>query len=350
MPAKLLMLGAVALLLGLAAGCGGDDDNDAVATAGGEGGGGTVVVYSGREEELVAPLFELFEEETGIEVDVRYGDSAELAATIAEEGGNSPADVFFAQDPGALGAVKEQELLAELPAELLDRVDERFHDPDGYWVGTSGRARVIVYNTEMVSEDELPESVFDLTGPEWKDKLGVSPTNGSFQAFVTAMRLSEGEDATRDWLEGILANEPKIYDGNTPIVEAAAAGEVELGLVNHYYLYVVGEEQPDAPIENLYLPGEDPGALVSTAGAAILDGAEHPDEAERLVDFLLSEKGQRFYAEAAAEAEYPLIDGIEPREGLPPLDELEGPELELDALGPELERTLQLLNEVGFTT
>jgi len=350
-PGKLFATGAAALLLGMAAGCGGDDDggNDGAA-ASGDGGGGTVVVYSGREEELVAPLFEQFEEESGVDVQVRYGDSAELAATIAEEGDSSPADVYFAQDPGALGAVEEAGLLAELPDELLERVDERFRDPDGHWVGTSGRARVIAYNTEMVAEDELPESVFDLTAPEWEGKLGVSPTNGSFQAFVTAMRLSEGEDATREWLEGILANEPKIYDGNTPIVEAAAAGEIELGLVNHYYLYVVREEQPDAPIENLYLPGDDPGALVSTAGAAILDGAEHPDEAEQLVDFLLSDAGQRFYAEAAAEAEYPLIEGVEPREGLPSLDELEGPALELDALGPELERTLQLLNEVGFTT
>jgi len=347
---KLFATGAAALLLGMAAGCGGDDEegNDGAAASG--DGGGTVVVYSGREEELVAPLFEQFEEESGVDVQVRYGDSAELAATIAEEGDNSPADVYFAQDPGALGAVEEAGLLAELPDELLERVDERFRDPDGHWVGTSGRARVIVYNTEMVAEDELPESVFDLTAPEWEGKLGVSPTNGSFQAFVTAMRLSEGEDVTREWLEAILANDPKIYDGNTPIVEAAAAGEVELGLVNHYYLYVVREEQPDAPIENLYLPGDDPGALVSTAGAAILDGAEHPDEAEQLVDFLLSEAGQRFYAEAAAEAEYPLIEGVEPREGLPSLDELEGPALELDALGPELERTLQLLNEVGFTT
>jgi iron(III) transport system substrate-binding protein len=352
MPGKLLATGAAVLLLGIAAGCGGDDDgaSDEAGTSGGNGGGGTVVVYSGREEELVAPLFELFEEESGVDVQVRYGDSAELAATIAEEGGNSPADVYFAQDPGALGAVEGAGLLAELPDELLERVDERFRDPDGHWVGTSGRARVIVYNTEMVPEDELPESVFDLTGPEWKGKIGVSPTNGSFQAFVTAMRLSEGEEATREWLEGILANEPKIYDGNTPIVEAAAAGEIALGLVNHYYLYVVREEQPDAAIENLYLPGDDPGALVSAAGAAILDGAEHPDEAEQLVDFLLSEAGQRFYAEEAAEAEYPLIEGIEPRAGLPALDELEGPELELDALGPELERTLQLLNEVGFTT
>jgi iron(III) transport system substrate-binding protein len=350
-PGKLFAIGAAALLMGLAAGCGGDDEDggDAAASAG-EVGGGTVVVYSGREEELVAPLFEQFEEESGVDLQVRYGDSAELAATIAEEGESSPADVYFAQDPGALGAVEEAGLLAELPDELLERVDERFRDPDGHWVGTSGRARVIVYNTELVSDDELPDSVFDLTDPEWKGKLGVSPTNGSFQAFVTVMRLSEGEDATRDWLQGILANEPKIYDGNTPIVEATAAGEIELGLVNHYYLYVVREEQPDAPIENLYLPGDDPGALVSVAGAAILEEAEHPDEAEQLLDFLLSEPGQRFYAEAAAEAEYPLIEGVEPREGLPPLDELEGPEVELDALGPELERTLQILNEVGFTT
>jgi iron(III) transport system substrate-binding protein len=349
---KLIATGAAVLLMGVAAGCGGDDDgeNGDAAAPPGDAGGGTVVVYSGREEELVAPLFEQFEEESGVDVQVRYGDSAELAATIAEEGDNSPADVYFAQDPGALGAVEQTGLLAELPDELLERVDERFRDPDGHWVGTSGRARVIAYNTEMVTEDELPESVFDLTAPEWKGKLGVSPTNGSFQAFVTAMRLSEGDDVTREWLEGILANEPKIYDGNTPIVEAAAAGEIELGLVNHYYLYVVREEQPDAPIENLYLPGDDPGALVSAAGAAILDEAEHPDEAEQLLDFLLSEAGQRFYAEAAAEAEYPLIEGVEPREGLPSLDELEGPELELDALGPELERTLQLLNEVGFTT
>ncbi|MGH3022493.1 MAG: iron ABC transporter substrate-binding protein [Gaiellaceae bacterium] len=344
----MLATAAAALLLGAVAACGGDDGEADSAAESGDG--GSLVVYSGREEELVAPLFEQFEEETGIDVEIRYGDSAELAATIAEEGDNSPADVFFAQDPGALGAVEGEGLLAELPEDLLDRVDERFRDPDGHWVGTSGRARVLVYNTDMLSEDELPESVFDLTDPEWKGKLGVSPTNGSFQAFVTVMRLTEGEDATREWLEDILANEPKIYDGNTPIVEATAAGEIEAGLVNHYYVYVVREEQPDAGIENHFFPGDDPGALVSTAGVAVLDGAENAEEAEELVDFLLSEEGQRFYAEAAAEAEFPLIEGVEPREGLPALEELQGPEIELDQLGPELEQTLQLLNEVGFTT
>ncbi|MGH3011414.1 MAG: iron ABC transporter substrate-binding protein [Gaiellaceae bacterium] len=343
-----LAAGAAALALALATACGGDDENGS-GGAGAAEEGGSLVVYSGREEELVAPLFELFEQETGIDAEIRYGDSAELAATIAEEGTGSPADVFFAQDPGALGAVETEGLLAELSADLLDRVEPRFRDPDGHWIGTSGRARVLAYNTESVSDDELPGSVADLTDPEWEGRLGIAPTNGSFQAFVTAMRLTEGEEATQAWLEGIQANDPKLYESNTAIVEAAATGEIDVGLVNHYYLYVVREEQPDAPVENHFFPGDDPGALVSVAGAAILSDADNHEEAERFLDFLLSEEGQAFYAEAAAEAEYPLIEGIEPRQGLPPLEDLQGPEIELDLLGPELEATLELLNQVGLT-
>jgi iron(III) transport system substrate-binding protein len=329
-----------AALLALAAGCGGDD----------EAGSGTLTVYSGREQELVEPLFERFEEETGIDVEVRYGDSAELAATIAEEGGNTPADVFFAQDPGSLGALETQELLARLPDSVLNRVDDRFRDPDRHWVGTSGRVRVVVYNTDEVSADELPASVFDLTDPKWRGKIGIAPTNASFQAFVSAMILSLGEERTREWLEQLKANEPRFYEKNTPIVEAAAAGEIEVGLVNHYYLYLVKEEQPDAPVANHFLSGDDPGALVSVAGIGILDGSDQEDAARRFVEFLLSDDAQRFYVDEAEEAEYPLVAGIEPKEGLPALDELGGPQLELDDLGPQLERTLELLNEVGFTT
>jgi iron(III) transport system substrate-binding protein len=331
-----IVLAALAL-----AGCGGDD--------GGES--DTLVVYSGREEELVAPLFERFEQETGITVEVRYADSAELAATIAEEGDNSPADVFFAQDPGSLGAVEEQ--LAELPDEVLDRVGEEFRDADGHWVGTSGRARVIVYNTDELSEDEVPASVFELTDPRWKGKVGLPPTNASFQAFVTAMRLDVGEERTRQWLEALKANEPRFYEKNTPVVEAVASGEIELGLVNHYYLYLVKEELgSNAPIENKYLPGDDPGALVSVAGAGVLEGAEHGDVAERFVEFLLADEQQRFYTEEAEEAEIPLVEGIGPREGVPTLDELAnaGPDVDLSAFGDELERTLELLNETGYTS
>ncbi len=310
----------------------------------------TLVVYSGREEELVEPLFERFEEETGIDVEVRYGDSAELAATIAEEGDNSPADVFFAQDPGSLGAVEREGQLAKLPQAALDRVPARFRDPDGHWVGTSGRSRVIAYNTDALSEDEVPDSVFALTDPKWKGKIGIAPTNASFQAFVSAMLLELGEERTRTWLEGLKANEPKLYEKNTPVVEAVGSGEIELGLVNHYYLYLVKEENPEAAVANHFLTGEDPGALVSVAGAAILETADHADAAQQFVEFLLSEPSQRFYVDEAEEAEYPVVPGIEAKAGLPPLDSLGGPQIQLDQLGPELEKTLELLNEVGFTT
>ncbi len=330
-----IVLAALAL-----AGCGGDDSGES----------DTLVVYSGREEELVAPLFERFEEETGIDVEVRYADSAELAATIAEEGDNSPADVFFAQDPGSLGAVDDQ--LAELPDEVLDRVDEEFRDAAGRWVGTSGRARVIVYNTDDLSEDDVPDSVFELTDPMWKGKVGLPPTNASFQAFVTAMRLDVGDERTKQWLEDLKANDPKFYEKNTPVVEAVASGEIEVGLVNHYYLYLVKEERPDAPIANKYLPGADPGALVSVAGAGILEDAEHADAAERFVEFLLADEQQRFYTEEAEEAEIPLVDGIGPKAGVPTLAELAGagPDVDLSSFGDELERTLELLNETGYTS
>lgn len=320
----------------------------ALAGAGCGGGSKALTVYSGREEELVAPLFDRFTAETGIEVEVRYGDSAELAATIAEEGGSSPADVFFAQDPGSLGAVEAQ--LARLPAAILDRVERRFRDTGGRWVGTSGRSRVIVYNTEALREDEVPDSVFDLIDPRWKGRIGIAPTNASFQAFVTAMRLTAGDERTRRWLLDLKRLEPRTYEKNTPIVEAVAAGEVDLGLVNHYYLYLVREEQPDAPIANHFLRAGDPGALVSVAGAGVLASSDRRAEAERFVEFLLSDAGQRFYVEEAEEAEYPLVAGIPARPGLPPLAELRGPGVDLTSFGAEHEATIELLRETGYLT
>jgi len=319
----------------LAAGCGGD-----------EAAGGPLTVYSGREEELVAPLFEKFTDATGVDVEVRYGDSAELAATIAEEGDNSPADVFFAQDPGSLGAVDPQ--LEELPQATLDRVAARFRDAEGRWVGTSGRTRVLAYNTDRVQESDLPASVLELTRPEWKGRVGVAPTNASFQAFVTAMRLSLGDERTREWLEALRANGAKTYEKNLPIVEAVVAVEVDVGLGNHYYLALVKEEQPDAPVANHLFEAGDPGTLVSVAGAGVLASTDQRDDAEAFVEFLLSEDAQRFYVDQAEENEYPLVAGIDPPAGLVPLDEIQGPDVELTAFGAELESTVELLRETGW--
>jgi iron(III) transport system substrate-binding protein len=327
------MLAAAAVatfaLPGLAA-CGGED---------------ALTVYSGRNENLVGPLFEQFEDETGVDVEVRYGDSAELAATLAEEGDGSPADVFFAQDAGSLGFVAEEGLLGELPAELL-AVDGRFRDGDGRWVGLSGRARVVAYNTDELAEGDLPTSIWEYAGPEWRSRVGIAPTNASFQAMVTAMRLAGGEERTRRWLED-LEGEARTYENNVSILEAIAAGEIDAGLVNHYYLYGLREEQPEAPVANHYLEPGDPGSLVNVAGAGILARTDQPQEAERLLMYLLDE-GQRYFA--AETFEYPLAGGVDSDAELPPLDEAQGPQLELGTLGPELEATLELLNEVGLTS
>jgi iron(III) transport system substrate-binding protein len=308
-------------------------------------GEGALVVYSGRSEELVGPVFEQFEERTGVDVQVRYGDTAELAATILEEGENSPADLFFAQDPGALGALQDEGRFQPLPQDVLDRVPERFRSPDGVWVGTSGRARVVAYNTEELSEGDLPPSILDFTDPKWEGKIGWAPTNGSFQAFVTALRVLEGEDAARDWLEGIQANDPFEYPDNLTAIEGVASGEVQVAFVNHYYLFQVMEEQgEDVPVRNYYLKNGDPGALVLAAGAGILDTAQNPEAARGFLDYVLSEEAQQYFADETFE--YPLVEGIEINEELVPLSEIQSPNIDLSNLD-DLQGTLELLQETG---
>jgi iron(III) transport system substrate-binding protein len=308
-------------------------------------GGGTVTVYSGRSEELVGPLLDQFSDATGIEVEARYGDTAEMANLILTEGENSPADVFFAQDAGALGAVAERGLLATLPSELLGQVDERFRSPAGEWVGVSGRARVAVYNTDALTEDDLPDSIFGFTDPEWSGRIGWAPTNGSFQAFVTALRVIEGEDRAREWLEGIEANDPSVYEGNNPALDAVIAGEVDVAFINHYYLMQRLVEDPDATAANYFLTDGDPGALVNVAGAGVLSTAENDVTALELVEYLLSADAQEYFATETKE--YPLIEGVEPDAELPPLEEIGTPEIDLSDLS-DLEGTLELLQEVGI--
>lgn len=311
----------------------------------GEDEGGALTVYSGREEEYAADLFEIYEEETGNEVDVRYGESAELAATILEEGDNTPADVFFSQDAGALGALEDEGVLSELDEELVARVDPRFRSDRGDWVGTSGRARVIAYDSRELSESELPESVLDLTGPEWEGRVGWAPTNASFQAFVTALRLTEGEQAAREWLEAMEANGTEAFDGNSSIRDAVAAGEIELGLVNHYYVaQAQAQEGEDYPVEVYFAPGGDVGALINVAGAGVLASSGRQGEAEELIAFLLSPQAQRYFA--ADLKEYPLIDGVDADPRVVPLAEIEQPRVDLSNLD-DLQGTLTLLEESG---
>lgn len=305
----------------------------------------TVTIYSGRSEELVAPLLEQFTEATGIEVKARYGDTAEMANLILTEGENSPADIFFAQDAGALGAVAEQGLLAALPNDVLELVDARFRSASGEWVGVSGRARVVAYNTDNVTEADLPDSIFGFTEPDWAGRIGWAPTNGSFQSFVTALRVLEGEDRAREWLKGIEANEPKVYDGNSAALEAVAAGEVDVAFINHYYLFQRLAEDPGTAAANYFLADGDPGAIVNVAGVGILNTAENDGSAREFVEFLLSERAQTYFATETYE--YPLIEGVEADDALPPLAEIGTPDIDLSELS-DLEGTLELLQEVGI--
>jgi iron(III) transport system substrate-binding protein len=344
-------IAAIAVLsLGLAA-CGSPVTTDPAAatpgatTASPDEPAGSITVYSGRSEELVGPLLRRFSDDTGIEVQVRYGDTAEMASLIVTEGENSPADVFFAQDAGALGAVAREGLLAELPDELLDRVDARFRSPADEWVGVSGRARVVAYNTDNLTEDDLPDSIFGFTDPEWAGRIGWAPTNGSFQAFVTALRAIEGEDRAREWLEGIEANDPKVYEGNNPALDAVIAGEVDVAFINHYYLMRRLEEDPGVSAANHFLSDGDPGALVNVAGAGVLTTSDNPAAAERFVEYLLSDEAQAYFAEETKE--YPLVEGVEADPDMPPLAEIGTPEIDLSDLS-DLEGTLELLQEVGI--
>ena len=303
---------------------------------------GPLVVYSGRSEELVGPLLGDFTTETGVELDVRYGGSSELAATLLAEGESTDADVFFAQDPASLGTVAS--LFAPLPQATLERVDSEFRDRDGLWVGTSGRARVVVYNTG--AGVQLPETIDDMTAPQWAGQLGIAPTNASFLAFVAAMILERGEDGTRAWLEALAANEPIDFEGNAPIVEATDSGELTGGLVNHYYLLQLRAEGLGQTAENHFIPAGDAGSLVMPAGVGVLSATDQSDPAQQFVDFLLAEEAQAFFATDTFE--YPLIAGVEGPAGTPPLSEIQAPDIDLSDLAGVLDDATRLVAEAGL--
>lgn len=325
---------SVAVLAGVLSACssGGSDDR--------------LTIYSGRNQELIGPLLEQFAEQSGIGIDVRYGDSSDLALLIDEEGDQSPADVFLSQSPGSMGYLDAEGRLQPVSQAVLDLVPERFRAEDGHWVGISGRVRVFVYNPELVSEDELPRSIFDVTEPAYRDQLGVAPTNASFQDFVTAMRELEGEPRTKQWLEDLVANGARTYPNNIAIVEAVGRGEIKYGLVNDYYLYELKEQAPNLSAVNHYFPDGDLGSLVLATTAGVLDTANDTAKASKLIRFLLSKDAQEFYADQTFE--YPLARGVAPAPGKPPLDTIRSPKVDLSSLGDGLIRTRQLIADSGL--
>lgn len=335
-----LAMAAAALVVvsGLTA-CGGSD----------EPGDRNITLYSGRSESLVKPVLDEFQQATGITVQVRYGDTAAMAAQLLEEGESSPADVFLAQDAGALGAVAKQGLFAQLPDDVLAKVPATYRSRGGQWVGVTGRSRVLVYNSAQVPEADLPASVFELTEPSWRGKVGVAPTNGSFQAFVTAMRVRHGEERTRQFLTGLKANDAQIRESNVQIVAEVNDGKLAAGLVNHYYVFAKAKEAGTGidtlPAQLYFFPGGDIGALVNVSGVGVLRKAGADPDARALVDYLLGTDGQTYFAEQTFE--YPLVAGVPTAPGLPALSSITAPDIDLNDLDT-LQATVQMIKDVGL--
>ena len=306
----------------------------------------SLTVYSGRSEDLIQPLIDQFEDETGIDVTVRYAGSADLAATILEEGDASPADVFYAQDPASLGSVALAGLFAELDDDLTDAVPARFSDTDSQWVGISGRARVVVYDGTRINPEDLPETEDGFTDPEWAGRTGIAPTNGSFLAFVAAKILSDGEEATLAWLKGMAANSAPTYPKNSPIVAAVNAGEIETGLVNHYYLLRALAENPDEAGKNFFFTVPTAGSLVMPSGIGMLKTSENQDAAQRFIEFLQGNEAQEYFANETFE--YPLVPGVPANDLLPPIDTIPTPGIDLSDLATVLDLATDLVAEAGL--
>ena len=303
----------------------------------------TVTIYSGRGESLVGPLLSKIEADTGVKVAVQYGGTAEMATRLLAEGDASPADVFLAQDPGHLGALAKREVLAPLSDDLLAQVAPAYRDDGGRWIGTSGRLRVLVLHSGRVPEAERPTSLEDLTDPKWKGRLGWAPGNGSFQSHVSALRSVWGEDRTRTWLQGVAANAPAVYPKNSPQVEAVGSGAIDIGWVNHYYLYKF--DHVALGVGNHSFEAGDAGNLMMVSGAGVRAGSPNAEAAEKVVAYLVSEAAQNYFAKEAKE--YPTRPGIPTHPDVPPISPEELVVVSQDALA-DVAATRKMLQELGL--
>lgn len=302
-----------------------------------------LTVYSGRSEEFIAPFFDEWQAESGIKLNIRYGDSAELAAQILEEGKNSPADLFLSQDAGSLGAVAAAGLFTTLPKEVATAIPATYIATNRNWVGVTGRARVFAYNPSL---SVLPQTVKDLTSPAYKGILGIAPSNASFQAFVTALINAEGEAVAEKWLQGLKANDVKIYAKNSAIVEAIDKGDIKIGLVNHYYIWEVSEGLGrEINVKNGFFRAGDIGNLINVSGAGVLASSKKYSAAEDLINFLTSKKAQDEFVSKTHE--YSLLEGAAAPAGVPTMQEIGAPSVDLEAL-KNISKTQDLLVKVGL--
>ncbi len=306
-----------------------------------------LVIYNAQHAELIEPIAKDFTEKTGIEVEVRDGSDLEMANQLVTEGKASPADVFLTENSPAMSLVQSDGLFQPLEQQTLDNIPARYRPDDNSWTGFSARSTVMVYNTDKVSKDELPTSLTDLADPEWKGRISFSPTGADFQAIVAGYLALEGEDATKEWLEGLKAN-GTVYDGNDVVLESVNSGQTDAGIIYHYYWYRDQEESGENSDNTQlhFFKNQDPGAFLSLSGAGVLANGDHNADAQKFVEYLTSVEGQQAIADSYA-LEYPLNPEVDlDRAGVPPLSSLEPPDVTVSEL--DSQKVVQLMTEVGF--
>jgi iron(III) transport system substrate-binding protein len=316
------LVSTLAIVASATAACGSDE-------------GDKLLIYNAQHESLTKEWIEAFTKETGIGVEYRHGGDTEMGNQLIAEGAASPADVFLTENSPAMAAVERAGLFADLDADTLNQVPAQYRPPTGKWTGVAARTTIFVYNKTKVQPDQLPKSMLDLQKPEWKGRWGAPPARPDFQAIVSALLELKGEAATAQWLAGMKAN-AVLEDNNVSTLEAVNAGEIDGGIIYHYYWYRDQAETKENSANTAlhYFKNEDPGAFISVSGGGVLESSKKKDQAQQFIRFVTSKAGQEVL-EKGTSFEYPVASGVPANPALPPLDSLQAPKVDPSALNAQ---------------
>jgi iron(III) transport system substrate-binding protein len=318
----------------------------ATACSSSDEGGDELLIYNAQHESLTKEWIDAFTSETGIRVTYRQGGDTELGNQLIAEGSSSPADVFLTENSPAMAAVEDAGLFADLTQTTLDQVPAQYRPETGKWTGVAARSTVFVYNKTRLQPDQLPKSMLDLEKPEWKGRWGGAPAKADFQAIVAALLQLKGEQATAQWLDGMKAN-ATIYENNIATMKAVNAGEVDGGIIYHYYWFrdQAKTKEDSGNTELHFFKNEDPGAFISLSGGGVLESSEKKEDAQRFIEFITSKVGQEVL-EKGTSFEYPVASGVPANPALPPLDSLQAPTVDPSTL--DAKKVSELMTKAGL--
>ncbi|MCT7659305.1 iron ABC transporter substrate-binding protein [Mycobacterium deserti] len=326
-------LSALALLAGLTA-CSSSDEGD------------ELLIYNAQHESLTKEWIDAFTKETGIKVTYRQGGDTELGNQLVAEGDASPADVFLTENSPAMAAVERAGLFADLGPDTVKQVPAQCRPATGKWTGVAARSTVFVYNKGRLQPDQLPKSLLDLQQPTWRGRWGAPPTKADFQAIVSALLQLKGEPATQQWLTGMKAN-AKIYSDNIATLKAVNAGEVDGGVIYHYYWFRDQSKTKEMSANTAlhYFKNEDPGAFVSLSGGGVLASSDKQDQAQQFIRFITGKAGQEVL-EKGTSFEYTVASAVPSNPALPPLDTLQAPAVDPSTL--DAQKVSDLMTKDGL--